>query len=94
MNKANAIKNAKLKSSGIETYVPHYTTSMEQQKIISKKKLSKTPTGLQYVEGSIFMEEVNTLIFWTFKLWTQPGTNDPIWIVVGFQQRDRQDSQN
>ena len=40
------------------------------------------------------MEEINTLNFWTFKLGTQPGTNVPIWIVVGFQQRDRQESQN
>ena len=42
LNKANAIKNAKLKSSGIEKYVVHYTTSMEQQKILSKQKLSKS----------------------------------------------------
>ena len=25
---------------------------------------------------------------------TQEGINVPIWIIVGFQQRDRQDSQN
>ena len=39
------------------------------------------------------MKEVNTQNFWTFKLGTQ-GINIPIWVIVGFQQRDRQDSQN
>ena len=39
------------------------------------------------------MKEVSTGTFWTFGLGTQTGKNVPIWIIVGFQQRDRQDSQ-
>ena len=40
------------------------------------------------------MKKVNSQNFWTFELGTQQGINVPIWIIVGFQQRDRQDSQN
>ena len=40
------------------------------------------------------MKEINTRIFWTFELGTQEGINVPIWIIVCFQQRDRQDLQN
>ena len=40
------------------------------------------------------MKEVNTQNLRTFELRTKEGINVPIWIIVGFQQRDRQDSQN
>ena len=37
---------------------------------------------------------MNTESFWTFELGTQEGINVPIRIIIGFQQGDRQDSQN
>ena len=40
------------------------------------------------------MKEVNTQNLWSFELGTQEGVNVPIWITVGFQQIERQDSQN
>ena len=40
------------------------------------------------------MKEFNTQKLWTFELETQEGINAPIWIIVGFQQREEQDSQN
>ena len=40
------------------------------------------------------MIEVNTQNLWTFELGTQEGINVPIWIIVGFQQSDRQLDQN
>ena len=40
------------------------------------------------------MKEVNTQSSWSFKLGTQAKIIVPIWIVVGFQQIDRQVSQN
>ena len=40
------------------------------------------------------MKEVNTQNFWTFELATQEGINIPIWILVVFQQNDRQHDQN
>ena len=94
MNKNNAINIAKTKINGIEWYVPDYTPSNSKQAILSKQILSEIPTEPQCVERSIFMKEVNFQIFWIFESGTQGRINVPIWIVVGFQQKDRQDSQN
>ena len=59
-----------------------------------KQITDKILTELRYVERSVFMKEVNTQNLWSFELGTQEGVNVPIWIIVGFQQRERQDSQN
>ena len=40
------------------------------------------------------MKEVNIQNSWTLELGNQEGINVPIWNIVGFQQRDREDSQN
>ena len=45
------------------------------------------------MEKSVFLKEVNTQKLWTFELGTQDGINVPIWILVGFQQSDRQHDQ-
>ena len=90
LNKANATINAKTKIIALEWYVPHYTPSIQQQSMLSKQILSKTPTQLQYPERSVFMKEVNTQNFWTFELGTQEGINIPTFIFVAFQQNDRQ----
>ena len=94
LNRANAINNGKIKINAIEWYVPHYTPSMQQQSILSKQILNKTPTQIQYPEKSVFMKEVNTQKFWSFELGTQEGINMPTWIFVAFQQNDRQHDQN
>ena len=60
---------SKTKIIGIEWYLPHYTPSIKQQKVISKHILSKTE--LQNVERTLFMEEVKTRFLWTFELGTQ-----------------------
>ena len=94
MNKGNATNNGKIKINVIEWYVLHYTPSMQQQSILSKQILNKTPTELRYLKRSVFMKEVNTQNFWTFQLGTQEGVNVPILISVAFQQNDRQHDQN
>ena len=94
LNKANAINNGKIKINAIEWYVPHYTPSAEQQSILSKQILNKTPTQIQYPETFVFMKEVNTQKFWTFELGTQEGINIPTWVFVAFQQNDREHEQN
>ena len=81
LNKANATNNAKIKITAIEWYVPHYTPSMQQQSILSKQIINKTPTQIQYPERSVFMKEVNTQIFWTFELGTQEGISIPTWFL-------------
>ena len=94
MNKGNAINIDKTKINAIEWYVPHYTPSISQHATLSEHILSRTPTELQYVERTVFMKEVKTQNFWTFDLGTQEGINSPVWIIIGFQQRNRRDSQN
>ena len=77
LNKANAINNGNIKINAIEWYVPHYTPSAEQQSILSKQILKKTPTQIQCPQRFVFMKEVNTQNFWTFELGTQEGINIP-----------------
>ena len=94
IDKANGIADARIKIDHIHWYVPHYTPSIQQQSNLSKQILSKTPTELRYVERSVFMKEVNKENVWNFELGSHENMNVPIWIIIGFQQRDRQDSQN
>ena len=94
LNKANAINNGKIKINAIEWYVPQYNPSAEQQSILSKQILNKTPQQIQYPERFVFMKEVNTQNFWTFELGTREGINIPTWVFVAFQQNDRQHDQN
>ena len=47
LNKGNANNNSKIKYIAIEWYVPHYIPSMQQQSILSKQILNKTPTEVE-----------------------------------------------
>ena len=40
------------------------------------------------------MKEVNNQNLWNFELGSQENMNVPMWIIIGFQQQDIQDSQN
>ena len=63
LNKDNAINNGKIKINAIEWCVPHYTPSMQQQSVLSKQIINKTPTQFQYPERSVFMKELITQNF-------------------------------
>ena len=64
-------------------------------KVISLNKfVSKTPTEFRYVERSVFMKEINNQNLCNFELSSQQNMSVPIWTHIGFQQRNRQDSQN
>ena len=52
------------------------------------------PIDLHYIERSVFVKEVNNQNHWIFEMGKQESLNVPIWIVMGIQQQDRQDSQN
>ena len=94
IDKVAGIAEARIKIDPIHWYVPHYTPSISQQAITSKQILNKTPTELRYVERSVFMKEVHNQNLWNFELGSQENMNVTIWIIIGFQQEDRQDSQN
>ena len=67
---------------------------MAQQSILSDQLLNNKPTQLRYVERSVYMKQVNNQNLWNFELGSQENMNVPIWTIIGFQQQDRQDSQN
>ena len=94
LNKDDTLAFGKVKIIAIEWCVPHYTASMSQQTVLSNQIVNKIPTELKFIERSVFMKEVNTQNIWNFELGTQDGINVPIWIIIGFQQQDRQNSQN
>ena len=94
LNKTNATAIGKIKINCIEWYVPDFTASLKEQGILMKQITDKIPTELRSVERSVFMKEVNTQNLWSFELGTQEGVNFLMWIIVGFQQRERQGSQN
>ena len=94
LNKSNATINAKIKNISIEWYVKNYTRSIEQQRILMKQIVDKTPTELHCPERSVFMKEVNTQNLSTFELGTQEGINVPIRIYVAFKRNNRQPEQN
>ena len=86
IDKAGDIADARIKNDHIHWYVPHFTFSIQQQGMLSKQILSKTPTELRYVERSVFMKEVNNQNVWKFELGSQESINVPIWIIIGFQK--------
>ena len=47
LNKGDVTILSKFKTNGIEWYVPHYTSSMSQQALLSNQIVDKTPTELQ-----------------------------------------------
>ena len=94
IDKANGIADARIRIDHILWYVPHYTPSIKQQTILFKQIEEEKPTELRYVERSVLMKQVNNQNVWNFELGSQANMNVPIWIIIGFQQQDRQDSQN
>ena len=82
------------KNVSLDWYVPHYTPSLEEYNNLMNQIKNKTPTNLHYRGRSVFMKEVNTQKLRTFELGFQGRSNVPIWIIVGFQQYDRQHDQN
>ena len=89
LQKVVAIADSRIKIDHIYWYVPHYLPSIQQQDILSKRTLSKTPTEVRYIELSVFLKGVNNQNLWNFELGCQESMKVPIWINIGFQQGDR-----
>ena len=93
-DEAVGIVDARTKIDQIDWYVHHCTSSLDQERIKMKQIVGKTPTQIRYIERSVFMKEVNNQKLWNFELGAQETMDEPIWVVVGFQQQGREDSQN
>ena len=94
IDKAAGIDDARIKIDLIHWFVSQYIPSIQQQGILSKQILCKTLTEVRYIEGSVFMKEVNNQNLWNFEVGSQENKKVPIWIIIGFQERALQDSEN
>ena len=75
-------------------YVPHHTPSMDKKTIISKLISDKTSTEFQFLERFLFMNDVHVQNLWILERGNQKGVNVRFWTIVGFHQRDSQNSEN
>ena len=62
---------------------------MSNQKLMMENIISKAPTELTYIKRSSFMKDITTENNWTFERGVGKGIDIPIYIVVGFMQRDQ-----
>ena len=104
--KRNTNNDAILRSVGVDAakvvikdigwYIPHYVPSIENQQLVMDQILNKDPTELSYTERTNFRKDVNTNSSWTFELGNAGGSSgieSPTFVIVGFQARNKIDSQ-
>ena len=94
MNKSEAFVDAGIKYDSIHLCVPQYTHSIPECGIFFKRIVSRTPSELRYIGRSVFIKKVTIQSLWKFELGSQESMILSIWFIVGFQQRNRQDSQD
>ena len=88
----NGVDAAKIDIKDISWCIPHYTPSMENQQLVMDQILDKDPTETFYTERTVFRKDVNTNNSWTIELGNS-GESTPTYVVVGFQARNKIDSQ-
>ena len=67
--------------------------SFTKQGILFKQIVSETPKELRYIERSVFMKDADHQNLGTLELGSQQKIMVPMWTNVGFQQKNRGDSQ-
>ena len=75
-------------------YVPHYSPSISNQKIMWEHVTSKAPTDLTYNKRSSNMKVVTTENNCVFRLGVGDGIDIPIYVIVGFMQKDQFNQQH
>ena len=87
---------AKVVIKDIGWYIPHYVPSIENQQLVMDQILNKDPTELSYTQRITVRKDVNTNSNWTFELGIAGGSSgieSPTFVIVGFQARNKIDSQ-
>ena len=69
--------------------IPHYTPSIPNKNFMLEHIISKTSTDLSYIKRSSYMKEVTTEDNSSFEGGVGDGIDIPIYIAVGFMQRDQ-----
>ena len=88
----NGVDAAKINIKDISWYIPHYVRSLENQQLVMDQILDNDPTELFYTERTVYRKVVNTKNNWTFELGNS-GESTPSFIIVGFQARNKIESQ-
>ena len=88
----NGVDAAKIVIKDIGWYISHYVPSLENQQLVMDQILDKDPTEILYTERVDFRKDVNTNNNWTFELGNS-GESTPTFVTVGFQARNKMDSQ-
>ena len=88
----SGVDAAKIVIKDIGWYIPHYVPSLENQQLVMDQILDKDPTEIFYTERTVFRKDVNTNNSWTFELGNS-GESTPTFVIVGFQARNKIDSQ-
>ena len=78
----------------ISWYVPHYTPSISNQKLLLGHIVSKAPTELSYNKRSSYMIDVTTENCWIFELGVGDCYDIAIYVKVGFMERDQFNQQH
>ena len=78
----------------IRWYVPLYIPSISIQKIKLGHIASRTATELSFIERSSHTKDETTETKWTFEFDVGDGIVVPIYIKVGFRQRDQFNQQH
>ena len=88
----NGVDAAKIVIKDIGWYIPHYVPSLENQQLVMDQILDKDTTEIYYMKRIVFRKDVNTNNNRTFELGNS-GESTPSFIIVGFQARNKIDSQ-
>ena len=91
---ANIALAGRVTIDDISWYVPYYTPSISNQKLMLSNFASKTPTELTYVKRSSLMKDVTSENIWTSELGVGDGTDVSIYVIVGFMHRDQFNQQH
>ena len=75
-------------------YVPHYTPNISNQTLMLGHIVSKISKELSYIKRSSPMKVVTTENNWTLELSVGDGIDIPIYVLVGFMQRDQFNQQH
>ena len=93
-NAANLGLAGRVNKDDLSWYVPHYTPNISNQKLMLGHIASKAATELSYVKRSSYKKDVTSENNWTIELGAEDGVDIPIYVIVGFMQRDQFNQQH
>ena len=91
---ANVVSAGRVIIDDIFWYVPLYTPSISNEKLMLNDIASKTPTELTSIKRSTYMKDVTNENNCIFELGVGNGFDVPIYVKIGFMQRDQFNQQH